>query len=803
MATASEEQYTRRVRDPFKIGVCMEFAGGTQIIKDFYDAIRLVCDEYTERGELDRPVDLIIREVKGPMRGTNPVVIEAWRELALQEKCLAIIGPEVTEANLALVEEVNRVGVPTISFCATLDWAGPYCYALQNGCFPDEANLLAGYLAKQGLKKVGVFREDGIIGTEYFTAFRTAARRYGLSIVSDQIVGLFNTQQPVEPQLAAVRSSGAQCIVVFSAYGALPPVQQAISRSRRVPLRLAAGGDARAGSVSESDDLPCFQNTTWVMITAFGAAGDWDKAALLREFEGWTGIDQIHEGNQTFQRMLDKFERRYGRRPFHCYTALGFDHGMVIADSLSRMKPPSPLGFKKALERLRMREACIGAPGTVISFGAHDNRGYKGEYVVLRTIRNGIEQIVNTRLRDVLQTQPLQVGSERGDTAKHASMGGKSKYALVGDRTPFRVGVIQDFALFAPVKLWYQGLQLAFEEAYENGVVDRPIEIVLREVEGPPDRSAAPVVDAYRELVHKEHVLAVVGPFITDMTRILQPVVEAECVPTLSYCATLMFDGDYCFQTPNGTFADETYLIVRHLVKAGVKSVGVVREDNPIGDEYYDYFRQHARRLGLAIASDQIVSPRVTPEQMTDALEAIRAADAQSVAHLGYGLAFFEAVRGMHTMVKRGWDVPRVTITTWVMFSGMDEECGSPKLLAIDVDRGLLEGWVGVDLLHEGNAVFQAFLDRYVKRFGGPRPFNCYPAHMYDIGRVLAEGISHARPVTPKGLKRGLEQVRMLPATMGAPGTVMSLAPYDHRAYKSPDYLVLRTVKNGKERLVD
>src|SRR3954464_7779561 len=96
-ANASDAALTQRIRDPYKIGVCMEFAGGTRLIQDFYDAIRLVCDDYFERGELDRPVDLVIREVMGPMRGTNPVVIEAWRDLAFNQNCLAILGPEVTE----------------------------------------------------------------------------------------------------------------------------------------------------------------------------------------------------------------------------------------------------------------------------------------------------------------------------------------------------------------------------------------------------------------------------------------------------------------------------------------------------------------------------------------------------------------------------------------------------------------------------------------------------------------------------------------------------------------------------------
>ena len=43
----------------------------------------------------------------------------------------------------------------------------------------------------------------------------------------------------------------------------------------------------------------------------------------------------------------------------------------------------------------------------------------------------------------------------------------------------------------------------------------------------------------------------------------------------------------------------------------------------------------------------------------------------------------------------------------------------------------------------------------------------------------------------------------MLPTAMGSPGTVMSFGPYDHRGYKGAEYLVLRTMKNGVEGLVE
>ncbi|MEB3071683.1 ABC transporter substrate-binding protein [[Mycobacterium] vasticus] len=781
-----EERLTKRSRAPHKIGVCLEFAGGTQLAQDFLDGIRLALDEAVGRGEIDRDVELVVREVQGPMRGTSAPVIRAWRELVHDEDCLAVLGPVVTEANLALCDEVNATGVPTISFCATADWAGPYCYALQNGNYPDEAHVLAGWLAREGCESVAVFRETGLIGEEFGTAFKVAARRCGLRVTVDHEVGLFNTYTPVEPALKTAHLAGTDAVLVLSAYGALAPVQRELARV-----------------TAEWDWHPRLaQNMTWVGLTAFGATGDFDADALGEAFEGWVGLDQIHEDNQYFQDVLDRFEARYGRRPFHAYTALGFDHGAVVAEVLAGLRLPSPAGFKAGLERIRVKSACVGAPGTVISFGPHDNRGYKGEYIVLRTVRDGVEQPLGLKWVDLLETEPETRGGEDIGASGSAVAGAGSAYALAGDREPFRIGVLQDWALWAPVEDWYGGLTLAFEEAYETGLIDRPVELVIREVEGPPEGDFAGVRRAWRELVEDEMVLATVGPFITETTRALRDDIERAKVPCLSYCATTGFDGDYTFQLPNGTFADETFLIARHLVERGVRRVGVVREDNPIGDEYYAYFRQHAQRLGLDIASDQLVSPRVDDAGMALALANIRASGADGLAHLGYGLTFYAILHSCHDIIA-DWDVPRCTITTWVTCSGLDQERGSPVMLNLPAPTDLLEGWVGVDLPHEGNRVWSGFLNRYTKRFGGSPPVCCYPAHLYDMGRALAEGIALARPVSPEGLRHGLEQVRMLPAAMGAPGTVIGFGPYDHRGYKGSDYLVLRTVRNGREGLVE
>ena len=90
---------------------------------------------------------------------------------------------------------------------------------------------------------------------------------------------------------------------------------------------------------------------------------------------------------------------------------------------------------------------------------------------------------------------------------------------------PIRLGYLMDFKLPEgyPEEA-RRDLVLPFEIVFANalrqGMIDRPVELVLREVEGLPKGSVKAVIDAYGELVD-EGCLAVFGPHITD-----------NCVPT-------------------------------------------------------------------------------------------------------------------------------------------------------------------------------------------------------------------------------------------------------------------------------
>ena len=370
-----------------------------------------------------------------------------------------------------------------------------------------------------------------------------------------------------------------------------------------------------------------------------------------------------------------------------------------------------------------------------------------------------------------------------------------SSAARGGDhaRTPYRVGQILDWGFgVPPVQDQLDATQMAFEEAHASGLIDRPVELVTRLVEGLPYASFGTLLREYRELVALD-CLAIIGPHITDQTLALREEVQRAGVPTLVNSGTMGFYGDFHFLTPTGTFADEAALMAAWIRRQGADDVVVIRDDNPLGEEYVDSFRRAARSKGVGIGAVHVVDTYPSTDDVHDVVGRCRAADPASLAFMGFGVGMAELFRAINAQCAAGWVVPRVMSSIYM--------CCTPEI-GYGFQRTDFEGWAGIDQFHEGNEVFTSLYERFAVRFGRRPPHHPYLAMGYDLGNTTATALSLARPATPQGVRDGFERIRMLPAAIGGPGNVISFGPYDHRGYKGP-YIVMRTMRDGENVIAE
>ncbi|MGZ8807789.1 MAG: ABC transporter substrate-binding protein [Mycobacterium sp.] len=365
--------------------------------------------------------------------------------------------------------------------------------------------------------------------------------------------------------------------------------------------------------------------------------------------------------------------------------------------------------------------------------------------------------------------------------------------ASSGVREPHRVAIIQDWGVgLQPLYDQYDATQLAFDEAHENGLLDRPVELKVVEVEGLPYARATTILDAVDATVREFEPIAIIGPHTSENVPVINPYAERVGIPFIAMCGGLELAGPWTFLTPNGTFPDEAVLMVDHAVDVcGASRIGLIREDNLLGDEYANYIKGRAHARGVSVVADVSVGSFIDGDTGPAAVTAMRDAGAEAYMYVGFGANAFAVLGASQKLAAEGYDVPRITMS---IFMGAIEGL-TPYVGLIDN----FEGWVGVDQFDERNLTFTSMLDRFEKRFGR-RPMHCYTAQGYDMGNVVAHGLARAKPHSREGLRRALETIRRLDAAAGGPGNHISFGPYDHRGYKG-DFIVMRQIRNGRNLL--
>ena len=103
--------------------------------------------------------------------------------------------------------------------------------------------------------------------------------------------------------------------------------------------------------------------------------------------------------------------------------------------------------------------------------------------------------------------------------------------------------------------------RLAFDEAAEQGLLDRPVEFVLHAENGLPQGSAKNATDGFRYLVD-EGCIGVAGAYSSDNAITVGPLANELQVPLISWCGTERLQGDYCFRLGNGDCGGDAALVV-------------------------------------------------------------------------------------------------------------------------------------------------------------------------------------------------------------------------------------------------
>jgi ABC-type branched-subunit amino acid transport system substrate-binding protein len=355
---------------PARVGLLFDYIGEAKeetarVNPDVLDTLNLVADDFLRSGRLDRPVEFVLRHVEGLPRGSYRAVREAYREL-VEEDCLVVFGPWISENAAPLREEVERLAqVACISMGGSESLLGEWMFALPNGSMEEEPIVMAEVARYDGCRSVALAYEDSLLGNEYLRAARRACGEAGLRITAEVAI----------PQLEAGKLETMRTLAAGRPDGVLH-------------LGFGLGVVGMNAALHEIGWEPRRYSTT---AFEFAANSDWWR----EQYAGWVGLDQYDERNAVGQAFLDAFEARYGRRPAYYFPVYAYDMGRLIMTALSTARPLTGRGVKEALERVKMLPAASGAPGTRIRFGKFIRQGWTGsEFLVARRVLPDASRIV-------------------------------------------------------------------------------------------------------------------------------------------------------------------------------------------------------------------------------------------------------------------------------------------------------------------------------------------------------------------------------------------------------------------------
>ncbi|MFZ3132264.1 MAG: ABC transporter substrate-binding protein [Desulfosporosinus sp.] len=220
---------TPKTGAPINIGAVLDISGPSSSLGiPERDTLQMLTDQLNAKGGINgRQIKLVVLDNKS--EETESVL--AVKKLIDQEKVVGIIGSSASGTSLAMVDTVQKEGVPMISLATNSKIVEPV--SDRKWVFkmvPSDATVAGGmikYAKSKGIQKIAILYMNNAYGDGGQKALVKAAADNGISVVlQDKFEA---TDKEMSAQLAKIKNSDAQAVMVW----AIPPSASIVTRNYR------------------------------------------------------------------------------------------------------------------------------------------------------------------------------------------------------------------------------------------------------------------------------------------------------------------------------------------------------------------------------------------------------------------------------------------------------------------------------------------------------------------------------------------------------------------------------------------
>lgn len=330
-------------------------------------------------------------------------------------------------------------------------------------------------------------------------------------------------------------------------------------------------------------------------------------------------------------------------------------------------------------------------------------------------------------------------------------------------------------------------MEMMIEKINAAGGVDgHMLEAVIYDSEGDP----AKAVSAVNKLIHKDKVLAIVGPSTTPTTLAIVNFVERAQVPLISCAAGVKITTPvkpWVFKTAQSDLL-AVAAVYQHMQQAGIKKIGILTVSNSFGESGKMQLLNQAKDFGIEVVQAESFGAKDT--DTTTQLTKIKTASPDAIVCWGTNPG--------PAVVAKNVKQLKIDIPLY-----QSHGVASPKFieLAGDAAEGIIlpTGKILVtELLAETDSqkkVLEGYQADYSTKFKGN--VSGFGGYAFDAVNILAAALKGSDG-DKNTIRQALEDTKNYVGTTG----IFNYSEMDHNGL-SPEAFVMVEIKDGTWTLID